>query len=232
MDAQLKNFAKTRHDIISSIGVPASVKLFANALFTVTTGSNDFINNYFQPGLSKLLRPETFIGTMISAFRKQLTSLYYMGARKIVVTNIPPIGCCPYERDHNPFSGRACVASPNILAQQYNHQLKQTLIELTTALKGSTFIYADVYGMVDDIVRNYKSYGFEIADRACCHVLGLHGGMVPCLQHTKICQDRSKYVFWDWFHVTETTNLIIAKRILDGEINDISPINVQALSQI
>ncbi|MFS7938148.1 putative triacylglycerol lipase [Helianthus anomalus] len=159
MDAQLKNFAKTRHDIISSIGVPASVELFANALFTVTTGSNDFINNYFQPGLSKLLRPETFIGTMISAFRKQLTSLYYMGARKIVVTNIPPIGCCPYERDHNPFSGRACVASPNNLAQQYNHQLKQTLIELTTALKGSTFIYADVYSIVDDIVRNYKSYG-------------------------------------------------------------------------
>ncbi|MFS7938149.1 putative triacylglycerol lipase [Helianthus anomalus] len=74
--------------------------------------------------------------------------------------------------------------------------------------------------------------GFEISDRACCHVLGLHGGMVPCLQHTKICQDRSKYVFWDWFHVTETTNLIIAKRILDGEVNDISPINVRALSQI
>ncbi|KAI3821800.1 hypothetical protein L1987_09373 [Smallanthus sonchifolius] len=150
-----------------------------------------------------------------------------MGARKIVVTDIPPIGCCPYQRDHNPFSGRACVAFPNDLAQQYNQQLKQMLIELTKTLKGMTFVYVDVYRMIEDVVKNYESY-----DKACCRMLGLHGGMVPCLQHAKICEDRSKYVFWYWFHVTEKTNVITAKRILDGEINDISPVNVRALSQI
>lgn len=82
-----------------------------------------------------------------------------MGARKILVTNVPPIGCCPYERDHNPLSLKVCVASPNDLAKQYNHQLNQTLIDLTNTLKGSTFVYADVYRMLDDIVQNYESYG-------------------------------------------------------------------------
>lgn len=73
---------------------------------------------------------------------------------------------------------------------------------------------------------------FEFADRACCHTLGVHGGMVPCLQHVRLCKDRSKYVFWDWFHVTEATNVIVAKRILDGDTSDISPFNVRALSKI
>ncbi|XP_076882117.1 GDSL esterase/lipase At4g16230-like [Bidens hawaiensis] len=82
MDAQLKNFAKTRQEIISSIGIPSSVKLFATALFTVTTGSNDFINNYLQPGLTSLLPPETFIRTMISTFTRQLT-----------VNSVKPLGC-------------------------------------------------------------------------------------------------------------------------------------------
>ncbi|CAI9291979.1 unnamed protein product [Lactuca saligna] len=231
MDAQLDNFAKTRLDIISSIGAPASLKLFATALFQVTTSSNDFINNYFLPSLIKNQPPpETFVETLISAFRRQLTKLYDLGARKIIVTNAPPVGCIPYERDYNPSTGKECVASQNLVAQQFNQLLKGMLIELTATLKGSTFVYADVYGIVDDIIQNYKSYDFEIADSACCHVLGSHGGLLPCLPYAKICPDRSKYIFWDSYHVTDSVNVIIAKRLLDGDLNDISPLNIRALS--
>lgn len=77
MDAQLDNFANTRQDIISRIGAPAALKLFQRSLFSVTIGSNDFINNYLTPILSaaeqKLVSPQTFVGTMISRFRLQLT---------------------------------------------------------------------------------------------------------------------------------------------------------------
>ncbi|KAL4579246.1 hypothetical protein LXL04_015384 [Taraxacum kok-saghyz] len=229
MDKQVDNFEKTKADIISSIGAPATLKLFATALFQVTTSSNDFINNYFLPSI-KNQPPETFIETMISAFRRQLTKLYDLGARKIIVTNAPPIGCIPYERDYNPSTGKECVASQNLLARQYNHLLKGMLIELTTTLKGSTFLYADVYRIVDDIIQNYKSYDFEIADSACCNVLGSHGGLLPCFPYADFCPDRSKYVFWDAYHVTDSVNAIIAKRLLDGDSNDISPINIRALS--
>lgn len=82
-----------------------------------------------------------------------------MGARNFVVTNVPPIGCCPNQRDLNPSSRQECVASRNHLVQQYNQQLKQMLMELTTTLKGSTFLYADVYHIVEDIMQNYRSYG-------------------------------------------------------------------------
>jgi len=77
VDAQLDNFATTRQDIISWIGESEAAKLFRSAIFSVTTGSNDLINNYFTPVISTLQRkvvaPEVFVDTMISKFRLQLT---------------------------------------------------------------------------------------------------------------------------------------------------------------
>ncbi|XP_071704178.1 GDSL esterase/lipase At4g16230-like [Rutidosis leptorrhynchoides] len=231
MNKQLENFEKTRMEIISSIGGPAAETLLATSLFAVTTGSNDFINNYLLPHLLKKEPQEKFIRRMISTYRKQLTRLYYRGARMIMVANVPPIGCCPNQRDLNPSSGQECAEFPNLLARQFNQRLKRMVKELTVTLEGSRFIYADVYHIFHDIVQNYKLYGFEIADKACCSMLGIHGGLLPCLQQSNVCPDRSKYIFWDWFHVTESAYAIIAKRLFDGEPDDISPTNIRMLSE-
>lgn len=82
-----------------------------------------------------------------------------MGARKIVIVNVGPIGCIPYQREINPSEGENCVALPNQLAVMFNSQLRGLVTELSANLKGSKFIYADVYHIVDDIIQNYISYG-------------------------------------------------------------------------
>nr|GEW14827.1 GDSL esterase/lipase At4g16230-like [Tanacetum cinerariifolium] len=236
MDLQLHSFAKTKDDIISLIGKPAAHNLLANALFSTTVGSNDFVNNYILPPASnhtrKLMPPKIFIGILISTYRRQLKTLYSMGARKIVISNIPPMGCCPYLKDLYPSPDQECAAFPNNLAQLFNHRLRRLFIELTRKLKGSTFVYADVYNIVQDILKNYKSHGFEVADVSCCGTFGTHSGIVPCVPNAKVCPDRSKYLFWDPYHVTENAYKIIAKRIMDGDSKDISPMNVRALSKI
>lgn len=81
MDAQLDSFANTRQDMISSIGVSATLELLQGALFSVTIGANDFINNYLTPVLStteqNLVSPESFLETMISRFRLQLAVNFF-----------------------------------------------------------------------------------------------------------------------------------------------------------
>ena len=81
LDAQLDNFANTRHAIISAIGEDAAIKLFQNALFSIAIGSNDFINNYLTPVISKveqhLVSPESFVAAMISRFRTQLMVTFF-----------------------------------------------------------------------------------------------------------------------------------------------------------
>nr|GLL48467.1 GDSL esterase/lipase At4g16230-like [Ipomoea trifida] len=232
-DAQLDNFANTREDVIRSIGWRAASKLLENAMFSVTIGSNDFINNYFTPVVSALERnlvpPQLFVNAMISKFRTQLTRLYMMGGRKVIVANVGPVGCIPYQRDINPGAGDACVALPNNLAQLFNTQLRSLVTELNSNLDGSIFVYADVYTIVHDIITNYTAYGFENANSACCYVAGKYGGLIPCGPSSKVCPDRSKYVFWDPYHPTDAANTIIASRLIDGDSRHIWPLNIRQL---
>ncbi|XP_051125739.1 GDSL esterase/lipase At4g16230-like [Andrographis paniculata] len=259
LDAQMDNFANTRQQIISTIGDAAAAKLFHSALFSVTIGSNDFINNYLTPApcvdrvAQKQVPPESFVAAMISRFRTQLTRLYRMGGRRIVVANVGPIGCIPFQREINSAgagAGPGCAAFPNQVAQLYNGQLRGLVQQLGTELPGSQFVYADVYRIVEDIIRNYSSYGFQNAAAPCCQLLLLSGvpaapaggpgpglglidhinSLIPCGPASKVCPDRSKYVFWDPFHPTEAANAIIASRLFDGHHPYIFPVNIRRLT--
>ncbi|XP_047173698.1 GDSL esterase/lipase At4g16230-like isoform X4 [Vigna umbellata] len=233
----IDNFANTREEIISLIGAPEALNLFKKALFTVALGSNDFLDNYLTPLFSiperLLVSPESFVATLISRLRLQLTRLFSLGARKIVVANVGPIGCIPYIRDVNLnlYDEDECVTFPNELAQLFNTQLKSLVEELGTKLEGSLFVYADVYHIMEDILMSYKDYGFENPDSACCHVAGRFGGLIPCNRSSKVCEDRSKYVFWDTYHPSDAASVLIAERLLNCDTPDISPMNIFQLSK-
>lgn len=49
MNKQIEYFANTKAQIISMIGEDAGMKLINEALFSSNMGSNDYLNNYYQP---------------------------------------------------------------------------------------------------------------------------------------------------------------------------------------
>ncbi|TYH04130.1 hypothetical protein ES288_A09G274600v1 [Gossypium darwinii] len=220
LDEQISNFEETKARIVSIIGRRETKRLLKHqSLFIVVTGSNDFF-----------LGKETISnGSLLSSkFESQLRKLYYLEARKIIVTNIPRFGCTPFERDKNP-NAKGCIASFNEDISSYNKRLKRLLTDLTANLTASTFVYADIHAMLKDILQNYRSYGFENADDACCHKVGVHGGLLPCFSLSKICSNRTKYVFWDAFHLTEISNVIVASHMMDGGLKFMSPMNIRQL---
>lgn len=85
--------------------------------------------------------------------------LYLLDARKIVVVNVGPIGCIPYQRETNPSAGAACAEFPNQLARAFNRRLRALVGELGATLRGSRFVYADVYRIFSDIIADYRSHG-------------------------------------------------------------------------
>ncbi|XP_061993386.1 LOW QUALITY PROTEIN: GDSL esterase/lipase At4g16230 [Rosa rugosa] len=225
-------------DIISRIGLHAAIKLLRSALFSVTIGLNDSINNYLAPVISeaerKLIPPETFVGILIARLRLQITRLYNMGASKIVVVNVGPINCIPYQREVNQADPESCAEFSNQLARSFNAKLRTLVTELNKNLPhGANFVYADVHSIVEDFIENYISYGFENTNPACCRVAGRYGGLIPCgPQPSKFCVDWSKYMFWDPYHPSDASNYtIIARRLLYGNSSDISPMNVVQLLQ-
>lgn len=89
--------------------------------------------------------------------------LFNLGARKIVVANVGPIGCIPSQRDANPGAGDSCVAFPNQLAQLFNSQLKGLITDLNSNLEGAVFVYADVYQILQDILQSYVALGIYVS---------------------------------------------------------------------
>ncbi|MCL7040712.1 hypothetical protein MKW94_025592 [Papaver nudicaule] len=234
MDEQIENFANTMQYIISRIGSITASKLLSKALFSVGTGSNDFAANYFTPFIlipeQKLTPLQVFVDSLISKYQHQLTRLYEFGARKFVIQNIPPIGCTPSARElNNLWNKNSCVASMNNAVMLFNTKLKALLFELNSNLAGSKFVYADIYHIALDLINNYQSYGFENNDSACCRGFGSYGGLGLCRPTSEVCSDRTKYIFWDLGHPSEAVNLLVSKRLLDGDSKDIYPMNIRQL---
>lgn len=95
--------------------------------------------------------------TLICVFEWQ--RLYKMDARKFVIGNVGPIGCIPYQKTINQLNEEECVDLANKLAIQYNARLKDMLAELNDNLPGATFVLANVYDLVMELIKNYDKYG-------------------------------------------------------------------------
>ncbi|OIW10971.1 hypothetical protein TanjilG_22778 [Lupinus angustifolius] len=155
-----------------------------------------------------------------------------MNGRRFVVANVGPIGCIPYERSINQLKEGKCVDLAENLSTQYNAQLKDLLAELNDNLHGATFVLANVYDLVSEIITNYAKYGFRTASTACCGDGGEYAGIIPCGPISTLCSDRYKHVFWDPNHPSEATNIILAKQLVDGDNTYVSPINLRQLRDL
>lgn len=52
-----------------------------------------------------------------------------------------------------------CAELPNKLAVQYNAKLKDLIAQLNDNLPGATFVHANVYDLVMEVITNYDKYG-------------------------------------------------------------------------
>lgn len=84
--------------------------------------------------------------------------LYSLGARKIVMFEIGPIGCIPSITRKNKHAGK-CVEDKNQLVSYFNNMLPTMLQNLTSCLEGSTFVNGHAHWLGYDAVINPPKYG-------------------------------------------------------------------------
>ncbi|CAN4082842.1 unnamed protein product [Withania somnifera] len=224
MDIQIDYFNITRKEIDKLLGKSkARDYVMKKSIFSITIGSNDFLNNYLLPVLSIGTRvtesPDAFIDDFLKHLKAQLTRLYTLDARKFIIGNVGPIGCIPYQKTINQLKENECVELANKLALQYNARLKDMLAQLNKELAEATFLHANVYDLVMELITNYEKYG-------------QFAGVIPCGPTSSMCSDREKHVFWDPYHPSEAANLIIAKQLLEGDPKYISSMNPKQLRDL
>ena len=178
----------------------------------------------------------------------RLQRLYLLDARKIVVVNVGPIGCIPYQRETNPSAGTACAEFPNQLAQAFNRRLRALVARrrpprlalrlrrrLSHLLRHHRQLQIPRYRATRSSL-NHNSYGdsdsnllcscragFEVADTACCYVGERFGGRAVRAD-VAVLRGQVQVRVLGPDHPSEAANALIARRILDG-----SPVNVRQL---
>ncbi|KAJ4849982.1 hypothetical protein Tsubulata_004877, partial [Turnera subulata] len=83
-------------------------------------GSNDYINNYFQPNnypSSSKYDPQQYAEFLMKQYYQQIKILYNYGARMVAMTGIGPIGCTPNATATHSTGLSLCVDSMNDAAK-------------------------------------------------------------------------------------------------------------------
>jgi len=206
-------FQGTKASIVKKIGHEKAEKFFTGSIYLMAIGSNDYINNYLLPvdADSWQFTPEDFIKYLLSTLRQQLTALHQLGVRRLLFTGLGPLGCIPLQRILT--TDGSCQESLNEYGVKFNEAAKSLITDLNSKLPGAGFIFADGYTFFTHLIQNPQAYGFDNSDTPCCS-FGRYRPTLSCVAAAKLCQDRSKYVFWDEYHPSDAANLVIAQTLI------------------
>lgn len=236
MDQQVANFANTVQELSRFFrGDTNQVKNYlGRCIFYSGMGSNDYLNNYFMPSFystSSDYTTQAYANLLLQDYTRQLTQLYNLGARKVIVTGVGQIGCIPYQLARYRGNSSRCNEDINKAITLFNTGLLKLVSRINSGqLPGARFVYLDSYRSTYDLYTNASSYGFEVIDKGCCGV-GRNNGQITCLPFQQPCADRTKYLFWDAFHPTEVANIVFARTSFSSN-SYTYPISIQQLANL
>ncbi|XP_009620415.1 GDSL esterase/lipase At2g04570-like [Nicotiana tomentosiformis] len=215
---EVENYKDYQKKLEAYAGNRKAKYIIEESLYLISVGTNDFLENYYsmQSKRASQYTIEQFQGFLLQIAEKFVKQIYDLGARKISLTGLPPMGCLPLERATNYIRGNGdgCNEKYNEVATHFNGMLKGLVQKLNEEFPGIRVVFADTYDLILQMIKNPSSFGFEVAGIACCGT-GLFEMSYLCDKLNPFtCTDANKYVFWDSFHLTEKTNLIITNFLM------------------
>ncbi|CAI0551030.1 unnamed protein product [Linum tenue] len=134
--------------------------------------ATDFISEAFglRPTIPAYLDPAynisdfavgvTFASNFLAGIAEGfLRQLYGLGARKISLGGLPPMGCMPLERTTNMMGQRACVDRYNVVAADFNGKMNNLTEKLNAELPGAQIVFSNPYFPLMGIIRQPSLYG-------------------------------------------------------------------------
>ncbi|KAF5726481.1 GDSL esterase/lipase [Tripterygium wilfordii] len=212
---QLEYYKDYQKRLKAYMGEPKGSQTISEALYMTSMGTNDFLENYYtMPGRSSQYTPEEYQNFLVGIARNFVQELYGLGARKISLGGIPPMGCMPLERTTNTAGSYDCVERYNTISLQFNDKLKNMTVELNKELPGIKLVFSNPYSPLMNIIKRPSLYGFQVTGAGCCATGMFEMGYACSRTSMFTCTDANKYVFWDAFHPTEKTYHLIADYIV------------------
>ncbi|KAK6931584.1 GDSL lipase/esterase [Dillenia turbinata] len=201
------------------------------SLFLFESGSND-IFNYLLALQPPELNPTEFVQAMIAQVGIFVDQIHKLGARRIAIFSLGPVGCIPARMLLPEGRTDRCLGKMNRMIKDYNLGLETLVNDIPKKYPGAFAVYGAVYNIVQNFRAYPDRYAFLDATNACCGDGPLRG-LVQCgKEGYKLCSNPDRYLFWDYFHPSEHTYHLISKALWGGGQSQIRPINLKTLLNI
>jgi hypothetical protein len=131
------------------------LSLIQKSLFFFESGSND-IFDFFESPEETRVDPEEHVELMLSQVKKFVRRIYSLGARRIVLLSLPPVGCAPGRAMLQDSPINRCDEHMNVMVKSYNFGLHELAKHVEFLYPGSLGTYGAIY----DILKFQINIGF------------------------------------------------------------------------
>ncbi|EER94394.1 GDSL esterase/lipase At2g42990 [Sorghum bicolor] len=212
---QIEHFKEYKEKLRRELGGAAANHTVASSLYLFSVGGSDYLGNYLLFPVRRyrftLLEYEAYL---VGAAEAAVRAVYALGARRVRLPGLPPLGCLPLQRTVNLAAPGDCNRWHNMVARRFNRGLRAMASRLSRELPGAQVVYVDVYRLLADVIATPWAYGFEDAVRGCCGTGYFETGVLCSLDNALTCRDADKYVFFDAVHPSQRAYKIIADAIV------------------
>lgn len=215
---QLEYYKEYQSKLAQVAGAKQASSIISGAIYIVSTGSSDFIQNYYvNPYLYKVYSPDEFSSVLVESFSDFVQNIYALGARKVAVTTLPPLGCVPATITLFGHGSNGCVSSLNNDAQGFNRKLNAAVTSLSKKYPKLKLVVFDIYTPLYNLATEPSKNGFFEARKGCCGTGTVETAVLCNPKSPGTCPNATGYVFWDSVHPSQAANQFISDSlIIDG----------------
>lgn len=132
----------------------------SEALYIISIGTNDFLENYYLLPITRAhFTVQEFEDHLLGIARKFIEDIYQLGARKIALTGLPPMGCLPLERTINIMALSECNEEYNNVALEFNAKSSGLIAQLNKELPGLKLVFSNPYYLLLHMIKKPSYYG-------------------------------------------------------------------------
>ncbi|MEO0541351.1 MAG: SGNH/GDSL hydrolase family protein, partial [Cyanobacteria bacterium P01_A01_bin.105] len=173
-------------------------------LFVIWAGANDYTEFFADPTVSAGRSPADIPQEATDNIIGSIVNLAQLGAKNILVPNLPPIGLLPFADILDAALPQQDI--PTLLSHlsaAHNQLLAAKLDGVEAQFNDVNLIELDIDGLVAEIIANPTAFGFSNVETPCLTILQNGGFCNP-----------DEFLFWDETHPTEATHSYVAELAL------------------
>ncbi|CAN6441803.1 unnamed protein product [Victoria cruziana] len=215
LSQQVEYYKEYQSKLADVAGQENATSILSQAVYILSAGSSDFVQNYYiNPLLNKLYTPDAYSEFLVEIFCNFVQNLYDLGARRIGVTSVPPLGCLPATITLFGFGSNDCVTRINNDAQSFNKKLNSAAKSLQKQLSDLKLVVFDIYTPFYDLIQNPVKNGFFETRKGCCGTGVVETAILCNPKSIGTCSNATEYVFWDAVHPSQAANQKLADALL------------------